>query len=67
MSKLTIWWQNRSPAEKTVIGVAAGVAAVATGGAVAYAIAADGAIVVVGTTVVAVGKAAKVLAKAKRG
>lgn len=62
MSKLKIWCQKRSPAEKWVIGAAFGVVTIVTGGAAAYAIAMDGAIVVSGGTVVAMGRAAKIVA-----
>lgn len=59
MNDLARFWGERSAAEKTALALAA----LATGGAAAYAVATYGAVVVVGGTTVAVGKAAVELAK----
>jgi hypothetical protein len=58
MSNLVRWWSNLSEGEKLVLGIAGGFAVVATGGALAYAIATEGLVVASGGTLVVVGKAA---------
>jgi len=58
MSSLARWWDRRSDGEKLALGIAGGIAVVATGGALAYAIATEGLIVASGGTLVVVGKAA---------
>jgi hypothetical protein len=58
MSSLVLWWDRRSDREKLALGIAGGIADVATGGALAYAIATEGLIVASGGTLVVVGKAA---------
>ncbi|WP_223643746.1 hypothetical protein [Corallococcus sp. EGB] len=58
MSSLARWWDRRSDGEKLALGIAGGIAVVATGGALACAIATEGLIVASGGTLVVVGKAA---------
>jgi len=58
MSSLARWWDRRSDGEKLALGIAGGIAVVATGGALAYAIATESLIVGSGGTLVVVGKAA---------
>lgn len=63
MNKLANWWTARSVPEQLALTVIGSVLTIATGGAVVYAIANGGLIVVSGPTLVAVGAAAKELAK----
>jgi ApbE superfamily uncharacterized protein (UPF0280 family) len=58
MSGLVRWWNRRSDGQQLALGIAGSVAVVATGGALAYAIATEGLIVASGGTVIVVGKAA---------
>ena len=59
MSNLVKWWDGRSTLEKAGLGAVG----LALGGAVVWAVAAEGAIVVAGGTIIAVGKAATELAR----
>lgn len=52
MSNIGRWWNNRSGGEKLALGIVAGLALVATGGALAYAIATGGVVVASGETVI---------------
>jgi hypothetical protein len=63
MNKLTRWWSSRPARQKWVLGVGAGVLVIATAGALAYAVATGGAIIVSGETTVAVGPAAIAMAR----
>ena len=65
MSGITRWWEKRSEGEKLAIGIASGVAVVATGGALAYAIATEGLVVASGGTLLVVGKAASSMMRGK--
>ncbi len=58
MSGLQRWWGSRSDGEKAALYVLGGLVVVATGGALAYAIATGGIVVVSGETVVLVGATA---------
>lgn len=61
---MTRYWNNLSPAEKTLVVLGGTLAVVATGGAVAYAVAgADAVLVAAGPVILATGKAAEELAK----
>lgn len=64
MNKLARFWGERSGVEKALIGTAVAAAAVATGGAAVYAIAAHGVVIktAAGTTIAA-GVAARELVK----
>jgi len=55
MSHLVRWWDGRSGGEKLALGIAGALAVVATGGALAYAIATEGLVVASGGTLVVVG------------
>lgn len=59
MSDVTRWWDKRTTTEKVALGVVGGLAVVATGGALAYAVGTGGVIVASGETVVFVGAATK--------
>ena len=61
MSNLARWWSSRSDGEKLALGIVGGLAVVATGGALAYAIATGGVVVASGNTVILVGAATSVL------
>ena len=61
------WWDNLSPRERLAVGCAGGAVVLATGGAFAYAIASGGLILETGTALLAVGNAARILAKRGRG
>ncbi|MCP3169958.1 hypothetical protein [Myxococcus qinghaiensis] len=65
MSSLARWWERRSDGEKLALGIAGGIAVVATGGALAYAIATEGLIVASGGTLVVVGKAATAMLRGR--
>jgi len=65
MSNLVRWWEGRSDGEKLALGIAGGLAAVATGGALAYAIAAEGLVVASGGTLIVVGKAATTMLRGR--
>ncbi len=57
MSTLERWWSGRSDGEKLALGVVGGLAVLATGGALAYACATGGVVLVSGETVIFVGAA----------
>lgn len=61
MSDLARWWSGRSTNEKLALGIVGGLVVVATGGALAYAIATGGVAVVSGETVILVGAATSAL------
>ncbi len=61
MKSLVSWWDRRSGDEKLAIGIVVGFVVAATGGAVAYAIATGGVVVVTGETVILVGAATRML------
>jgi len=61
MSNLNRWWAGRSENEKLALGIFGGLAVVATGGALAYAIATGGVVVASGETVILVGAATSLL------
>lgn len=61
MSNLVRWWDGRSDGEKLALGIVGGLAVVATGGALAYAIATGGVVVASGETVILVGAATSML------
>lgn len=64
MDFMTKYWHSLSPAEKTLLIIGGTLAVVATGGAVAYAVAgAETVLVAAGPVVLATGKAAEELAK----
>lgn len=63
MDSMKKWWDERSEAEKWLIGGACAVATIATGGALAYAIATGGVVVASNGVVVAARVAATALAK----
>jgi hypothetical protein len=56
---------GRSDGEKLALGIAGGLAVVATGGALAYAIAAEGLVVASGGTLIVVGKAATTMLRGR--
>lgn len=66
MSNLVRWWEGCSDGEKFALGIVGGLAVVATGGALAYAIAAEGLVVASGGTLIVVGKAATTMLRARR-
>ncbi|APR75115.1 Hypothetical protein A7982_00461 [Minicystis rosea] len=55
------WWDARSSREKLALGLVGGIAVVATGGALAYAIASGGVVIASGETVILVGAATSIL------
>lgn len=57
MTKLIQWWDERTAGEKAALAVVGGIVTIATGGALAYAIATGGVVVVTGETVVLFGAA----------
>jgi hypothetical protein len=61
MTSLVSWWDRRSGNEKLAIGIVVGVVVAATGGAVAYAIATGGIVVVTGETMILVGVATRMV------
>lgn len=61
MSSLQRWWDARSSGEKLALGIVGGLTAVATGGALAYAIATGGVVIASGETVILVGAATSLL------
>lgn len=61
MSNIERWWSGRSDGEKLALGILGGLAVVATGGALAYAIATGGVVVASGETVILVGAATSML------
>lgn len=61
MSSIERWWSGRSDGEKLALGIFGGLAVVATGGALAYAIATGGVVVASGETVILVGAATSML------
>ncbi len=61
MSNIERWWNGRSDGEKLALGIVGGVAIVATGGALAYAIATGGVVVASGETVILVGAATSMI------
>jgi hypothetical protein len=63
---LVRWWKGRSDGEKLALGIAGCLAVVATGGALAYAIVAEGLVVASGGTLIVVGKAATTMLR-RRG
>lgn len=65
MSSLVRWWDGRSDGEKLALGIVGSLAVVATGGALAYAIAAEGLIVASGGTIIIVGKAATTMLRGR--
>lgn len=65
MSLLVRWWDGRSGGEKLALGIAGALAVVATGGALAYAIATEGLVVASGGTLVVVGKAATAMLRGR--
>jgi hypothetical protein len=58
MSNIERWWSGRSDGEKLALGM---LAIVATGGALAYAIATGGVVVASGETVILVGAATSMI------
>ena len=61
MSNIERWWSGRSDGEKLALGIVGGLAIVATGGALAYAIATGGVLVASGETVILVGAATSMI------
>ena len=61
MSSIELWWSGRSDGEKLALGIVGGLAVVATGGALAYAVATGGVVVASGETVILVGTATSLL------
>lgn len=61
MSNIERWWGGRSDGEKLAFGIFGGLAIVATGGALAYAIATGGVVVASGETVILVGAATSMI------
>ena len=61
MSSIERWWSGRSDGEKLALGIVGGLAIVATGGALAYAIATGGVVVASGETVILVGAATSMI------
>jgi hypothetical protein len=61
MSSIERWWSGRSGGEKLALGIVGGLAVVATGGALAYAVATGGVVVASGETVILVGAATSLL------
>jgi hypothetical protein len=61
MSSIERWWSGRSGGEKLALGIVGGIAVVATGGALAYAVASGGVVVASGETVILVGAATSLL------
>jgi hypothetical protein len=61
MSNLRRWWHGRSGGEKLALGIIGGLAVVVTGGALAYAVATGGVIVMSGETVILIGAATSVV------
>lgn len=61
MSNIERWWSGRSDGEKLALGIAGGLAIVATGGALAYAIGTGGVVIASGETVILVGAATSML------
>lgn len=61
MSNIERWWSGRSDGEKLALGIVGGLAIVATGGALAYAIATGGVVVASGETVMLVGAATSMI------
>lgn len=57
MNSIVRWWDGRSDGEKLAIGIIGALVVVATGGALAYAIATGGVVVATGETVVLIGAA----------
>ena len=60
MNSIVRWWDGRSDGEKLAIGIIGGLVVVATGGALAYAIATGGVVVATGETVILIGAATSV-------
>jgi hypothetical protein len=61
MRNIERWWSGRSDGEKLALGIVGGLAIVATGGALAYAIATGGVVVASGETVILVGAATSMI------
>jgi hypothetical protein len=61
MNGLQRWWDGRSGGEKLAIGIIGGLMVVATGGALAYAVATGGVLVASGETVILIGAATSLL------
>ncbi len=61
MSSIERWWSGRSDGEKLALGIVGGLAIVATGGALAYAVATGGVVVASGETVILVGAATSMI------
>ena len=61
MSSIELWWSGRSDGEKLALGIVGGLAVVATGGALAYAVATGGVVVASGETVILVGAATSMI------
>jgi hypothetical protein len=61
MSNIERWWSGRSDGEKLALGIVGGLAIVATGGALAHAIATGGVVVASGETVILVGAATSMI------
>lgn len=61
MSSIERWWSGRSDGEKLALGIVGGLAVVATGGALAYAVATGGVVVASGETVILVGAATSMI------
>ena len=61
MSNIERWWSGRSDGEKLALGIVGGLAIVATGGALAYAIATWCFVVASGETVILVGAATSMI------
>ena len=57
MNSIVRWWDGRSEGEKIALGFVGGLLVVATGGALAYAIATGGVVVATGETVILIGAA----------
>jgi hypothetical protein len=55
------WWDGRSGGEKLALGIIAGLVVVATGGALAYAVATGGVVLASGETIILVGAATSLL------
>lgn len=65
MSSIARWWEARSDGERLALGIVCGLAVVATGGALAYAIATEGLVVASGGTVIVVGRVATAMLRGR--